>query len=129
MTAKAALRLVLAAALLTMGCGTAAQATDACRKIEQARCQRARALCPELGIHDEASLDECLGAARDLCLHGLPVGDPGTALVDRCVAAVSQAQTCDVVLSPEKAPECAFLSPEATADAGATVDAASGTDP
>jgi hypothetical protein len=129
MTAKAALRLVLVASLFAVGCGTDAQATDACHRIEQARCQRARALCPELGIHDEPSLDECLGAARDLCLHGLPVGDPGATTVDRCVAAVAQAQTCDVVLSPEKAPECAFLAPDITADAGGSADAASGTDP
>jgi hypothetical protein len=125
----APLRFVLATALFAIGCGTDAQGTEACRRIEQARCQRARVLCPELGIHDDPSLTECLGAARDRCLHGLPVSDPGSTLVDRCVASVSQTQTCDVVLSPEKSPECAFLTPEISADAGAAADAASGNDP
>jgi hypothetical protein len=121
-------RLVLLACLLATGCGTDAQGTDACRRIEQARCQRAVAVCPELGIVDDDSLKQCLGAARDACLHGLAVSEPAGPVVNSCVAAIAQAPTCSVVMAPESLPDCAFLLAQPPADAAA-VDDASGTGP
>jgi hypothetical protein len=62
-------------------------------------------------------VEECTQFARDRCLHGLPVADPGTPVVDSCVAAIDQA-SCGVVASPETAPECAFLRPTPLPEAG-----------
>jgi hypothetical protein len=98
------------------GCGTDAVGTDACRKIEQARCSRAP-MCPDLDIQGEVALEQCLQFARDRCLHGLAVPDPGPTVVDTCVAAISTTASCQVVLAPETTPACAFLSPVPAPDA------------
>jgi hypothetical protein len=108
------------------GCGTDAVGTDSCRKIEQARCGRAPD-CPALMLQS-GGVEECMQFARDRCLHGLAVPDPGAAVVDACTAAV-QRGTCDVVSSPQIAPECAFLQPAPVSDAGADgADAADASD-
>jgi hypothetical protein len=93
--------------------------TDACRKIEQARCRRG-ASCPALNLQGSTGVEECVQFARDRCLHGLPVADPGPAVVDSCVTAIAQATTCDAVVSPEQSPACAFLMTIPAADAGAS---------
>ena len=110
---------VLASALGAPACGTDATGTDVCRKIEQTRCRKAAA-CPELGLKGSVGVEECVQYARDRCLHGLAVPDPGPQVVDACVSAIEQAATCDVVASPETtAPACAFLTPHPAPDAGA----------
>jgi hypothetical protein len=96
--------------LMQPSCGTDAMGTDACRKIEQARCRKGPA-CPALQVQAGAGVEECTQFARDRCLHGLAVADPGPAAVDQCVAAIAGDQTCNTVLSPETAPACAFLAP------------------
>ena len=105
---------VAASALLflpwsALSCGTDAMGTDACRKIEQARCRKAPA-CPLLGLSADG-VEECVQFARDRCLHGLPVADPGPPVVDACVAVIEQSTDCAIVASPESAPACAFLKP------------------
>lgn len=118
---------VLAAALAvatTAGCGTDAVGVDACRSIEQARCQKAPS-CPALGITTSQGVEECAQFARDRCLHGTAVADPGAAAVDACVKAIASDTTCSVVASPETAPACAFLLGSASGQ-DASVD--SGTD-
>jgi|SRR5579859_7229582 len=107
---------LFALAALFGGCGTDAMATDACRKIEQARCRKAPG-CPDLAI-SPGGVEECVQFARDRCLHGLAVADPGAAVVDRCVAAIEAAATCDIVVSPSSDPVCAFLEPAPMPDAG-----------
>jgi hypothetical protein len=92
-------------------CGTDAHGADPCRKIEQARCRKAGASCPELGLQGSTGVEECVQYARDRCLHGLAVPDPGVPAVDACVIAIEQATTCDIVAKPELAPACAFLQP------------------
>jgi len=105
------------AAFAAAGCGTDAMGTDACRKIEQARCRRG-ASCPALNLQGGTGVEECVQFARDRCLHGLPIADPGPAVVDPCVTAIAQAATCDVVISPEQSPACAFLMTIPSGDAG-----------
>ena len=117
--AKAVAVGAFAGALVAPACGTDAVGTDACRKIEQARCRRAAA-CPELGLKGSVGVEECVQYARDRCLHGLAVSDPGPPIVDACVSAIEQAATCDIVASPETtAPACAFLTPHPAPEAGA----------
>ena len=117
------LRHLLAASALSLiasafaACGTDAMGTDACRKIEQARCRKGPA-CPELHVQAGTGVEECVQFARDRCLHGLPVADPGPAVVDPCVAAIEAASTCDVVVSPATLPACAFLQPSPASDGG-----------
>ena len=109
----------LASVLGVPACGTEATGVDACRKIEQARCRKAAA-CPELGLKGSVGVEECVQYARDRCLHGLAVPDPGPQAVDACVSAIEQAATCDIVATPETtAPACTFLTPHPTPDAGA----------
>jgi hypothetical protein len=118
----------LAALLLCLSaCGTGAQSSDVCRKIEQARCRRAAQLCPALGIQGDPALEECLGSARDRCEHGTEVADPGASATDRCVKAIEATTSCAVVEAPETAPECMFLFPtelpEASIEAASSADA------
>jgi len=91
-----------------LGCGTDAVGVDACRSIEQARCQKAPS-CPALGITTSQGVEECAQFARDRCLHGIAVADPGAAALDACVKAIAADTNCSVVASPETAPACAFL--------------------
>ena len=102
-------------------CGTDAMGTDACRKIEQARCRKAPA-CPDLSVQAGAGVEECAQFARDRCLHGLAVADPGLAVVDQCVSAIDHSASCDAIASPESMMACAFLLPSPVmADAGSDV--------
>jgi hypothetical protein len=115
-------RLAPSAFFLWMGalsaCGTEAMGTDACRRIEQARCRKAPA-CPALTVQAGTGVDECTQFARDRCLHGLAVADPGLATVDQCVTAIDRATSCDIIASPSSMPACAFLeSSPAIPDAG-----------
>ncbi|MDB4945278.1 MAG: hypothetical protein JWP97_4812 [Labilithrix sp.] len=123
--------LVLAALALALGgaataaCGTDPVGVDSCRKIESARCENA----PSCGIDltqpahrgDSPNLD--VGACKrfydDQCLHGLVVSeDPGAVKVQACVDTLNDpATSCDVIVSPERSPSCAFLSPAADASA------------
>ncbi len=107
----------LASALGLPACGADAVGTEHCRRIEQARCRRAAA-CPELGLKGATGVEECVQYARDRCLHGLAVADPGPPAVAACVSAIEQAVSCDIVFVPETAPACAFLQPSPPVDAG-----------
>src|SRR5712671_6135058 len=81
-------------------CGTDAMGTDACRRIEQARCRKAPA-CPPLTVQAGTGVEECTQFARDRCLHGLAVVDPGLAAVDQCVSAIDRSSSCEAIASPE----------------------------
>jgi hypothetical protein len=92
---------------------------DACRKVEEARCRRAKecglplATPPAVGDEVEA----CIRFYKDACLRGLTSKtDPGEPGVLACVDAV-RTRECAVVQRPETTPACAFLQP-ATPDAG-----------
>jgi hypothetical protein len=111
------LALALFGWLMTQGCGTDAVGIDACRRIEQARCRKALG-CPELGVQTARGVEECSQYARDRCLHGLAVAEPSAAIIDACVSAIEQATTCEIIAAPDTAPECAFLRPVGTPDAG-----------
>jgi hypothetical protein len=117
-SAIAVLTCALAGLLGGPACGTDATGTDSCRKIEQTRCRKAAASCPDLGLKGVTGLEECVQYARDRCLHGLAVADPGPPTVDACVQAIEQAATCDIVAKPDLAPECAFLRPAGSPDGG-----------
>ncbi|WP_441286462.1 hypothetical protein ACSRUE_29335 [Sorangium sp. KYC3313] len=101
-----------AAALLGLGavtlitapsCGNDGVGVDACRRIEQARCEAA-AVCPEwIGSGDvEERVNTCVEFYWDQCLHGFETGvgggqtvaEPTTFQVDACVAAVGEARAC-----------------------------------
>lgn len=125
------------------GCGTSAVGVDECRDIENARCE-AGVPC---GLLDD--VDACKRYYRDHCLHGLAAAPPAgasvagcvqvieaagacakndaQALLEDCEPGVPEAQSglstaCDVVLHPERAAECSFLTdvppPEGEGDGG-----------
>lgn len=116
------------------GCGTDAVGIDDCREIERARCEAAS----HCGVIDD--VEECQRFYRDHCLHGLSVESPGAIVVEACVAVIQRAgecardkggedaalrdcgkvsertvgadEACDLVLYPERATECSFLTPD-----------------
>jgi len=123
-----AVTLTLAGVLALAACGTDAVGTEACRKIEQARCRKA-GVCPDLALRGAIGVEECVQYARDRCLHGLAVADPGPPGVDACVSAIEQATSCEIVALPETAPACAFLKPTPPpVDAGAETSPDDATD-
>lgn len=143
-----AFRVIPAGCLLTVlgvlagpGCGTDAVGIDDCRDIERARCEAA-AHC---GLIDD--VEECQRFYRDHCLHGLSVESPGAIAVERCVVVIQRAgecardhggvdaplsecdgrvsdetvdarEACDLVLYPERAAECRFLTPNPAEPSG-----------
>jgi hypothetical protein len=130
------------------GCGTDAQGIDDCRAIEQARCTAAK----QCGLVSD--VPACQRFYRDQCLHGLPVGSPGSVKVQACVATIRAAglcveQTgdsetllrncdppvtegarvltvCALVKEPEKAEECSFLTPGEDASVGGSGNSGGG---
>ena len=120
---------LLGVALGFAGCGTDAVGVSECRAIERARCDAAVAC----GYPDA---EECRQLQRDQCLHGTTAESVSSVEVDACArdieragacAAASGPRTaaaactpaiaadaptrlaCDIVLSPELTPACAFL--------------------
>jgi hypothetical protein len=117
------------------GCGTDVIGIEACRDIENARCE---ASLPCGVVTDVAA---CKRFYRDQCLHGLSAPLPAGASVAQCVSVIRAAGrcaaddpeialsacnenetvtepapgltgACDVVRLPERAAECAFLAPD-----------------
>jgi hypothetical protein len=112
------------------GCGTDAIGVEDCRDIERARC----AAAAHCGVIDDVG--ECQRFYRDHCLHGLPTAAPDRVQVEQCVATIetlgecaargggTEAEfsdcpgvtaidptlsTCEVILSPQRAHACSFL--------------------
>jgi hypothetical protein len=117
----AALATAYVAFVVLPGCGTDATGVDQCKQIEEARCRRAAAACPDVHLTPPYSTtgsaaDECVRFYDTACLHGLENGPPKPEDVDHCVAAIAHG-TCDVVQTPESSPACAWLIPPAEADA------------
>jgi len=117
--------LLVALARGSFGCGTDAVGADACRQIQQARCQHAPACGIEAPNHTSGTdIEACIRFYNEACLHGLSSGmDPGPATVSACVDAINRAaQTdggCAVVAAPQLAGECSWLMPAVTVDASA----------
>ena len=146
---------VVACAFALLGapfaCSTDAVGIEACRSIEEARCEAAE----PCGIVTDVAA--CKRFYRDQCLHGLVSEEkPGSPKVNKCVATIRAAgeckkagetqiaachlkptlkttlsDVCDIVLTPEETSECRFLIPEeppvpdAAAEETATADAGS----
>ena len=115
---------------LAASCGTDAVGISECREVERARC----AAAVSCGYPD---VEECQRFYRDHCLHGVALDSVDTVDVENCVTQIESAGTCaaaqpgsspaacevpiatqgevanvcDVVLQPELATACAFLSP------------------
>jgi hypothetical protein len=101
---------------LASACGTDAVGVQACRQVEEARCQRA----PGCGIsiappYQTAGGDvsACVRFYDDACLHGLSGSDPGVTDLHACVDAITNG-TCAGVAHPENLVSCAWLVPPAT---------------
>ena len=116
---------------MATGCGNDAVGVDACRAIEAERCRWVVACGINVGPrrNDSTSpVDDCVRYYRDACLHGLTqaTSEPSGTQTQACVDAIHAATTCDIVMTPEANPACAFLKPSADAatEAAAVVDAA-----
>jgi hypothetical protein len=117
------------ALLISAACSTAPVGVDACKRIEQTRCESAQACGISLAspVHNGDSPEENVAACtryyNDACLHGIAAPtEPATQAVDACVSAIING-SCDVVRTPESSPACAFLIPPTTAVADAASDA------
>lgn len=112
-----------------LACGTDAVAVETCRRVENARCERAAGCGIDLGVPrhrggDATAVTSCQRYYRDACLHGIEgPEDPGEVVLSACLDAISTG-SCDVVKAPELAPACAFLvavpAPPAPAEDAAT---------
>ncbi len=106
------------------GCGTDAVGVDACRRIEQARCELVLG-CPGSGVEDPQDVEDCQLYYRDQCLFGVADGvSPEGWMVEACITALGQARRCwDEGLTLAACQELA-------ADGGATAPATrAGVDP
>ncbi len=124
-TSLAIAALVAVATAVAPGCGNDAVGVEACRQIEDARCNRAVECSIPLAAppHRGDDVAACVKFYRDECLHGLASkNDPGTTKVQACVQAIA-AGFCSVVVAPESDPACAFLIPAPIPDAGSSADA------
>ncbi|NUO49939.1 MAG: hypothetical protein HOV80_13880 [Polyangiaceae bacterium] len=91
---------------LTYGCGTDAVGVDACRQIEEARCDAAPACTGDqftFGIRTEEQVRNCKALYRDQCLHGIEnaggsdedeVDEPSDGNVDKCIKAIKATANC-----------------------------------
>jgi hypothetical protein len=103
--------------LAAAACGTDAVGVQACRQVEEARCQEA----PGCGVALEppyhtsgTDTSECIRFYNDQCLHGVASGaDPGPTAVNACVAAIHSASTieghCSIVIDPSTSGACVWL--------------------
>jgi hypothetical protein len=104
-----------ALAAVAAACGTGAGGVDACKAIEEARCRQAPhcsnvQISPPLYYTSGTDVDACIRYYDTACGHGLANGDPGSAKVNACVAAIA-ANGCSVVAAPESDPACSWLAP------------------
>lgn len=97
-------------------CGTNANGVDACKSIEEARCQQAPGcpnvqITPPLYYTSGSAVDACIRYYDTACGHGLVTPTtPSSAEVSQCVAAINTGN-CDWVANPQDAPACAWLEP------------------
>jgi hypothetical protein len=119
--------------LISAACSTAPVGVDACKRIEQVRCESAQACGISLAtpVHNGDSPEEnvaaCIRYYDDVCLHGIAAPtEPATQAVDACVSAIING-SCDVVRTPESSPACAFLIPPQPAVVDAAADATDAT--
>jgi hypothetical protein len=111
-------------------CGPEAVGVEACRKIEQVRCESAQACGIDLsqpvhsGDKPENNVAACIRYYDDQCRHGLVTSvEPGAHAVDECVNAIINGD-CSIVEAPETHEACKFLVPPSKTPPPAT-DAAS----
>ena len=80
--------------LLLAHCDNGATGVDACRTIEQERCQLVLG-CPGSPVATDKDIEYCQVFYRDQCLHGMPDGlDPDQGTVEACVQALRAARSC-----------------------------------
>ena len=138
MTRARAFVLVGVAALVLWQCSNGATGIEACRKIEQKKCELAVG-CPKGAgdvVLDEDHVNACKLFYRDQCLLGIAdSADPDEIHTDACVAALDKLALCkfglmsscaggprlagkvtagkvtgcDVILAPEYLEDCSFL--------------------
>ena len=115
---------------IVVACTSSAAGVDACRSIEEARCERAAGDCNLLLAtplsRDGRDVSSCITYYDEECKHGLASNaDPSSAQVNACVAAIKTGP-CTVVEAPETALECSFLIvPIASTDGGQEGEASS----
>ncbi|MSP25882.1 MAG: hypothetical protein EXR75_12130 [Myxococcales bacterium] len=144
--------MLLSAAAVTLAtqCDNGAVGVDACRRIEEQKCE-ALVGCPFVAIKDEGDVAACKLAYRDQCLFGIAdAQSPDDVALEACLAAIRGASTCklefisdcdgapplftgsdpakttgcDATYAPERLEACAFLRPpDGTGGAGGAAGA------
>jgi hypothetical protein len=126
------------AALVMWQCSNGATGVEACRKIENKKCELALGCANAPRVADEGDVTACKLFYRDQCLLGMAdSADPTEVQTDACLAALDAAggckggalakcaaapklvtgadpkllSGCDVILANEKLADCAFLQP------------------
>jgi hypothetical protein len=97
-------------------CGSSAVGVDACKSIEEARCNQVPncpnvEVSPPLWYTTGTATEACIRYYDTACLHGLSVGvNPASSDVSLCVTAINN-DGCNVVAEPQTDPACAWLVP------------------
>jgi hypothetical protein len=114
-----------------IGCGPTASGVDACKQVEEARCQRA-AVC---GISteppystNETPADACIRFYDVACMHGSSVPVPPAAQVTACVIAIGKSACDGGAPLFETDPACDWLTQNQPVEAGASTPEAGNTE-
>jgi hypothetical protein len=116
--------------LLIAACSSGAVGVDACRRVEEIRCQRALSCKVDLSrpphdpVNPEADVAACARHYQEACQHGIVAAkEPSVQEVDVCVKALRDGP-CTSIVAPETDKACVFLAVTADASAPAPVPAA-----
>jgi hypothetical protein len=110
-------------------CGSSGVGVDACKSIEEARCNQIPncpnvTISPPLWYTTGTAAEACVRYYDTACLHGLSIGtNPASGDVTQCVNAINS--SCATVAEPQTDPACAWLIPPTVVedDAGEGGDA------
>ncbi len=137
---------VVASAALALGtqCDNGATGVEACRRIEELKCEALRG-CPKGSIASDDDVASCKLYYRDQCLFGLAdSAEPDDAAIELCLGAIDAASQCKLdelatcaaapalanavdatkttgcaaIYAPEKLEDCGFLRPGGGAGGG-----------
>jgi hypothetical protein len=115
------LALALGLAPIAGACGSSATGVDACKSIEEARCNQVPncpnvEVSPPLWYTTGSATDACIRYYDTACLHGLSVGtNPSASDLKLCVDDINSGN-CATVAEPQTDPNCAWLVPPTVED-------------
>ncbi len=115
--------------LAAAGCSGSGNNVGTCKQIEEARCNQAPK-CPDIQLtppfySNGSAVQACIRYYDTACLNGLAGNSPSSSQVTKCLAAINKG-ICSVVETPWSDPDCDWLIPPNTPEAGVDATDAEG---